>query len=61
MSGAITSWDQPAKTPTPPKSGSNSDDDDDAGWEAMKTKREKKKSLWKSKKSFGKELGAFIS
>ena len=62
MSGAISGWDQPAKTPTPPKSGSNSDDDDDeSGWEAMKAKREKKKSLWKSKKGFGRELSAFLS
>ncbi|KAK4197489.1 hypothetical protein QBC40DRAFT_285439 [Triangularia verruculosa] len=58
MSGAIT---QPTISVT--KSGSGSDDDDDEeGWAAMKAKREKKKSLWKSKKSsIGGDFGAFIS
>ncbi|KAI1143366.1 hypothetical protein F5Y05DRAFT_150488 [Hypoxylon sp. FL0543] len=37
------------------------DDDDEQGWEAMKAKREKKKSLWRSKKSFGADIGALIS
>ncbi|KAI1113603.1 hypothetical protein F5Y14DRAFT_417218 [Nemania sp. NC0429] len=36
------------------------DDDDDEGWAAMKAKRDKKKSLWRSKKSLGSEIGAFI-
>ncbi|KAI4864812.1 hypothetical protein F4820DRAFT_458650 [Hypoxylon rubiginosum] len=37
------------------------DDDDEQGWEAMKAKREKKRSLWRSKKSFGHDIGALIS
>jgi hypothetical protein len=37
------------------------DDDDDEGWAAMKAKRDHKKSLWRSKKSFGSDIGAFIS
>lgn len=32
------------------KSASPSDDDDEEGWEAMKAKREKKRSLWRSRK-----------
>ncbi|TDZ61889.1 hypothetical protein CTRI78_v003959 [Colletotrichum trifolii] len=44
-----------------PKSGSASDDDDDEGWAAMKAKKEKKRSLWKTKKSIGSEIGALIS
>ncbi|KAK3330294.1 hypothetical protein B0H66DRAFT_55988 [Apodospora peruviana] len=44
------------------KSGSASDDDDDEqGWEAMKAKREKKKSMWRSKKSFGEDISALIT
>jgi len=42
------------------KSGSASDDDDEEGWEAMKAKRDKKKNLWKTKKSIGSDIGAFI-
>jgi hypothetical protein len=42
------------------KSGSTSDDDDEEGWEAMKAKRDKKKNLWKTKKSIGGDFGAFI-
>ena len=38
----------------------DSDDDDEEGWEAMKAKRDKKKSLWKTKKSIGGDFGAFI-
>ncbi|KAI1338578.1 hypothetical protein F5Y15DRAFT_424835 [Xylariaceae sp. FL0016] len=37
------------------------DDDDEEGWEAMKAKREKKRSLWRSKKNFGSDIGALIS
>ena len=62
MSGALGGWDQTRKqTNRSPlqNRGANSDDDDEEGWEAMKAKREKKKSLWKSKKLGG--LGAFIS
>jgi len=56
MSGAIP---QPSISVT--QSGSASDDDDEEGWEAMKAKREKKKSLWRAKKSIGDDLGVFIS
>lgn len=67
MTGALGSWDDPQKprmipSPTPPaKGGNHSDEDEEEGWAAMKEKREKKKSLWKSKKGFGKELSALIS
>ncbi|TGJ81040.1 hypothetical protein E0Z10_g7726 [Xylaria hypoxylon] len=37
------------------------DDDDDEGWAAMKAKREKKKSLWRSKKTFDSGIGALIN
>lgn len=56
MSGALQ---QPSISVT--QSGNASDDDDEEGWEAMKAKREKKKSMWRSKKSISDELGAFIS
>ncbi|KAK5651744.1 hypothetical protein OQA88_11706 [Cercophora sp. LCS_1] len=55
MSGAIPS------SVTVTKSGNNSDDDDEEGWEAMKAKRDKKKSLWKTKKTIGGDLGSFLS
>jgi len=55
MSGSIQ-----ATTPAA-KSGNASDDDDEEGWEAMKAKREKKRSLWKTKKSIGGDIGALIS
>ncbi|KAL2157424.1 hypothetical protein VTH06DRAFT_6116 [Thermothelomyces fergusii] len=56
MSGAV-----PQPNMAAPKSGSVSDDDDEEGWEAMKAKREKKKSLWRAKKSVGDGIGALIS
>ncbi|KAI0450629.1 hypothetical protein F5B21DRAFT_424878 [Xylaria acuta] len=37
------------------------DDDDDEGWAAMKAKREQKKNIWRSKKSFGSDIGALIN
>ncbi len=63
MSGAIGGWEQdrkqtnksPLQSPATP-----TDDDDEEGWEAMKTRREKKKSMWRSKKSLS-GLGALIS
>ena len=53
MSGALQGWEnkngsstiKPVKT-----SGNISDEDDEEGWEEMAKKREKKKSLWKTKK-----------
>ncbi|OIW34994.1 hypothetical protein CONLIGDRAFT_33581 [Coniochaeta ligniaria NRRL 30616] len=70
MSGALAGWDkQPSPTvsvtpvPAGRKSGSGnaSEDDDEEGWQAMKEKREKKRSIWKSKKSFGADIGALIN
>ena len=55
MSGAVQSIHPVSK------SGNTSDDDDEEGWEAMKAKREKKKSMWKSKKTLGDDLSAYIS
>lgn len=66
MSGALSGWDEAQnrklanKTP-PKKSGNVSDEDDEEGWEAMKAKRDKKKSLWKTKKTLPTDLGALIS
>ncbi|KAL2168456.1 hypothetical protein VTG60DRAFT_7258 [Thermothelomyces hinnuleus] len=56
MSGAVSQHNMTAA-----KSGNASDDDDEEGWEAMKAKREKKKSLWRAKKSIGDGIGALIS
>ncbi|KAI2635507.1 hypothetical protein GGS21DRAFT_85519 [Xylaria nigripes] len=44
-----------------PMSKDDDDDDDDEGWAAMKSKREQKKSLWRSKKSFGADIRALIN
>ncbi|KAK0733346.1 hypothetical protein B0T26DRAFT_736294 [Lasiosphaeria miniovina] len=55
MSGAL----QPGISVS--KSGNTSDDDDEEGWEAMKAKREKKKSMWRTKKNIGSEISALIS
>jgi len=54
MSGAIKDWSDAkqgvATVKAVKKSGEVSDEDDEEGWEAMKEKREKKKSIWRSKK-----------
>jgi glutamyl/glutaminyl-tRNA synthetase len=55
MSGAIQDWNDAKQGATTvkavKKSGDASDEDDEEeGWEAMKQKREKKKSIWRSKK-----------
>lgn len=66
MSGALGGWNekqqqQPTVT-TVRKSGSSSDDEDEEeGWQAMKAKREKKRSLWKSKKGISAEISALIT
>lgn len=64
MSGALGNrWEETKAKPTinvVSKAGNNSDDDDEEGWEAMKAKREKKRTLWKSKKGFGSELSAMM-
>ncbi|SPQ18966.1 cc74d425-12ab-4220-a3fc-c0ebf1e82b1a [Thermothielavioides terrestris] len=56
MSGAIQ---QPSISVT--TSGGASDEDDEEGWAAMRAKREKKKSLWRAKKSIGDDIGALIN
>ncbi|KAI1310411.1 hypothetical protein F5Y03DRAFT_382672 [Xylaria venustula] len=44
-----------------PSVAKDDEDDDDEGWAAMKAKREKKKSLWRSKKTFDSGIGALIN
>jgi hypothetical protein len=71
MSGALGGWDKqlsPTVSVTPVsgnrKSGSGNpsdDEDEEEGWQAMKAKREKKRSIWKSKKSFGADIAAMIN
>lgn len=56
MSGALGNWNEPKTKSTinvVSTSGDGSDDDDEEGWEAMKAKRDKKRSMWKSKKGSG--------
>ena len=63
MSGALESFKHSMEKSTitvVSKTGNGSDDDDEEGWEAMKAKREKKKSLWRGKKTFGAELEGLI-
>ncbi|KAI1422647.1 hypothetical protein F5Y12DRAFT_786580 [Xylaria sp. FL1777] len=47
--------------PKVPPATKDDDDDDDEGWAAMKAKREQKKSLWRSKKTFDSGIGALIN
>lgn len=62
MSGALPTMHSKLHTETKVFPVAKEDDDDDEqGWEAMKAKREKKRSLWRSKKSFGNDIGALIS
>lgn len=70
MSGALSGWDKApaANVSVKPVSGGKksgngnaSDDDDEEGWQAMKEKREKKRSMWKRKKSFSAEIGALVN
>ncbi|CAK7216370.1 hypothetical protein SEUCBS140593_002846 [Sporothrix eucalyptigena] len=59
-----TGWDisRKQKSPSPLNKANVADDDDDEeGWAAMKAKRDKKRSLWKSKKTLSSELGSLIS
>ncbi|CAM1507131.1 Fc.00g067720.m01.CDS01 [Cosmosporella sp. VM-42] len=64
MSGALSHrWDENKAKSTinvVSKAGEGSDDDDEEGWEAMKAKRDKKRTMWKSKKGFGSELSTMI-
>jgi hypothetical protein len=53
MSGALQDWENKNGSSTIKpikKTGSASDEDDEEGWEEMAKKREKKKSLWRTKK-----------
>jgi len=59
MSGAIPGLAGPTISVT--RSGNASDEDEEEGWEAMKAKREKKRSMWRAKKSVGDDIGALIS
>ncbi|KAI1806446.1 hypothetical protein F4811DRAFT_511062 [Daldinia bambusicola] len=63
MSGAIPALHSKlqAEMKVTPVDSKDEDDDDEQGWEAMKAKREKKRSIWRSKKSFGDDIGALIS
>lgn len=66
MSGglSVARWDETKRKSTMnvvTKASEGSDDDEQEGWEAMKAKREKKKTIWKSKKSFGSDLSAMIN
>lgn len=61
MSGALSQFGGDRKQPSinvVTKAGAGSDDDDEEGWEAMKAKRDKKKSMWKTKKDFAGVLDA---
>ncbi|KAL2756181.1 hypothetical protein ACRALDRAFT_2042370 [Sodiomyces alcalophilus JCM 7366] len=73
MPNVLNAWDQPTirpvgKTSSPPvpqpdsrgKPDNDDDDDDEKGWKAMKAKREKKRSMWRSKKIIDPDLGALI-
>jgi hypothetical protein len=53
MTGALQGWESKNGSTTvkaTKKSGDASDEDDEQGWEEMAKKREKKKSIWRSKK-----------
>jgi len=52
MSGALQGWDSKNASTTikTVQKVDNDDEDDDEGWAEMQKKREKKRSLWKSKK-----------
>jgi hypothetical protein len=54
MSGALQDWSDNKQGSTTVKAvkkpSAADDDDDEAGWEAMKAKKEKKQSKWRSKK-----------
>jgi hypothetical protein len=53
IEGALQGWDAKNRLSTVKvvqKSGPASDEDDEEGWEEMAKKREKKRSLWRTKK-----------
>ncbi|PHH63782.1 hypothetical protein CDD81_5439 [Ophiocordyceps australis] len=60
MSGGLSAWADGVKTKSTVKLvakardvDNDDDDDDETGWEAMRAKRDMKRSLWRGKKSFG--------
>ncbi|PHH68581.1 hypothetical protein CDD82_463 [Ophiocordyceps australis] len=60
MSGGLSAWADGVKTKSTIKLvakgrglDNDDDDDDETGWEAMRAKRDMKRSLWRGKKSFG--------
>ncbi|KAI1209089.1 uncharacterized protein F4807DRAFT_109900 [Annulohypoxylon truncatum] len=63
MSGALPTLHSKlqAEVKVSPMNNKEDDDDDEQGWEAMKAKREKKKSIWRTKKTFGDDIGALIN
>ncbi|GAO15106.1 hypothetical protein UVI_02048350 [Ustilaginoidea virens] len=59
ISGGLSTWSDDRSKSTiklMSKPGDGSDDDEEKGWETMKTKREKKQSLWRSKKTLADEV-----
>jgi hypothetical protein len=53
IEGALQGWDNKNRTSTikvVPKQTTASDEDEDEGWEEMAKKREKKRSIWRTKK-----------
>lgn len=59
MSGGLSDWSDDKSKSTVKLMGNSregSDDDDEQGWEAMKAKREKKRSIWRTKRSTTNEL-----
>ncbi|KAG5985222.1 hypothetical protein E4U55_000045 [Claviceps digitariae] len=59
ISGDLSNWSDDKSKSTVKllvNSGEGSDDDDEQGWEAMKTRRDKKRSLWRGKRTSADEL-----
>lgn len=60
MSGGLSGWSDDKSRSTikavAKNGGASDDEDEEKGWEAMKAKREKKRSLWRSKKSLSSGL-----
>ncbi|TPX17474.1 uncharacterized protein E0L32_003117 [Thyridium curvatum] len=51
----------PSTSPLNRSNNASDDEDDEQGWAAMKAKREKKRSLWRTKKDIDSDIGALIS
>ncbi|KAG5926971.1 hypothetical protein E4U42_002749 [Claviceps africana] len=59
ISGDLSNWSDDKSKSTVKllsNSGEASDDDDEQGWEAMKARREKKRSLWRGRRTTADEL-----